>query len=100
MRAIICLLAALTVTTAWADQDDLMPRTYKSYEDYERAMDREADRDYARYQAREQLKLQREEVEAQQQTAHELHEMRQNQYWRDVEDRMERDKRRQFDMFP
>lgn len=73
---------------------------YETYEEYQADQEKEAAREIAIQQRREALDLQRQQVEAQKQAADELREMRQYQYWRDVEDRQEREKQRQFDRLP
>lgn len=103
MRIILLALGLLVpcLSHAQSDEfDDPMYGSYRTYQEYERAVDRQADRDYARQQANERLELQRRQVEAQEQTNYELHEMRQDQYWRDAEDRQEREHRRRLNILP
>ena len=88
MRVFIAVVAVLVAGPVVAHAQ------YESYEEYQAAVEREAARDLEYQQRQEMLRLQRESVEAQKQQAYELQEMRQDQYWRDVEDRQERKEHR------
>ena len=94
MRMVILALVMCLAVPALAQAQ------YETYEEYQAAQEKEAAREIAIQQRREMLDLQRQQVEAQKQAADELREMRQYQYWRDVEDRQEREKQRQFDRLP
>jgi hypothetical protein len=87
MRVFIAMVAVLVAVPVVAHAQ------YESYEEYQAAVEREAARDLAYQQREEMLDLQRKEVQAQQQMADEMYNMRQDQYWRDSEDREERKKR-------
>lgn len=103
MRIIIAAVSMLVmapIAQAQWDDEDPGGKTYRTYQEYQRAVDRQADRDYARQQANERLELQRRQVEAEEQTSYELNQMRQDQYWRDAEDRVEREHRRRLNLLP
>lgn len=87
MRVFIAMVAVLVAIPLGAHAQ------YETYEEYQAVQEREAARDLAYQQREEMLDLQRKEVQAQQQMADEMYNMRQDQYWRDAEDREERRKR-------
>lgn len=97
MRVLIAMVAVLVAVPTWAHAQ------YETYEEYQAQMEREAARDLAYQQRQEMLELQRKEVQAQQQMADEMRDMRQDQFWRDFEDRQERkelERRRRLDRIP
>lgn len=103
MRSVMLALSLLAPCLVHAQSDefeDPMYGNYRTYQEYERAVDRQAARDYARQQADERLEIQREQLEAQREMNYELNQMRQDQFWRDAEDRSEREHRRRLNILP
>lgn len=103
MRIVLLALGLLVPCLSHAQSDELddpMYGSYRTYQEYERAVDRHAARDYARQQSEERLEIEREQLKAQREMNYELNQMRQDQYWRDAEDRQEREHRRRLNILP